>query len=256
MTRKTRESREFTLGSSTGAVPFDWSEHAPYIQSLFRPWRPDDGYSAAELVAAEASLGFRLPGRLRGYYASWGHRRDMNQMHNELFYPEHLIVRTDDLVFCAENQGVWLWGIPLASLDEPDPPVHEALNNWSASQGPGVDHWEPRYPRLSDFLNELTLMHALCGGAVHGGRSHPKPLDPETADQLERQWRWVMVTPRFYGLMPDADFEAPGVYLRKGMALFQSGVYRSQVTYSVAAGSAEDLAAIADEFGLTWEKQW
>lgn len=59
-----------TLSNKGDVMAFDWSEHAPVIQSLFRHWHAGDGYSEAELDTTEASLGFRLPEILRRYYAA------------------------------------------------------------------------------------------------------------------------------------------------------------------------------------------
>ncbi len=45
----------------------DWSEQSPHIRTLFRPWQPGDGYDEAEIEAAEARLGVRLPASLRNF---------------------------------------------------------------------------------------------------------------------------------------------------------------------------------------------
>ncbi len=45
----------------------DWSEQSPHIRTLFRPWQPGDGYDEAEIEAAEARLGVRLPTTLRNF---------------------------------------------------------------------------------------------------------------------------------------------------------------------------------------------
>lgn len=231
-------------------MPFEWSQRAPLIQSLFRPWHEGDGYSEAELATAEASLGFRLPEILRRYYATWGRRNDMNQVHDNLADPENCIVLSDGLVFCFENQGAYYWAIPLKLLHEQDPPVSFAAVRRTVNGKPSVDRWEQTHPHLSVFLDELTCKHALCGGALHGGVSQPVALDVELTAQFEQYWQKVAITPMFYALMPDVDFEVPPLYIRNSSAFYWWD------EYYVATGSMQDLETIATEFRITWEQQW
>jgi hypothetical protein len=58
-------------------MELDWSEQSPHIRSLYHPWQPGDGYDEAEIEAAEARLGFRLPSTLRNFYLAWGRRQDL-----------------------------------------------------------------------------------------------------------------------------------------------------------------------------------
>ncbi len=42
-------------------MELDWSEQAPHIRTLFRPWQPGDGYDKAAFQTEEAQLAARLP---------------------------------------------------------------------------------------------------------------------------------------------------------------------------------------------------
>jgi len=42
-------------------------EKDAHIRTLFHPWQPGDGYDEAEIEAAEARLGLRLPNPLRRF---------------------------------------------------------------------------------------------------------------------------------------------------------------------------------------------
>ncbi|HEY1387206.1 MAG TPA: hypothetical protein VGF38_01580 [Ktedonobacterales bacterium] len=174
----------------------------------------------------------------------------MNKVRDSLARPERCFVLSDGLVFCFENQAVFYWAIPMALLHEPDPPVSMAATRWTPEGKPQVDRWEQTHPHLSVFLDELTCKHALLGGAVCGGVSQPMPLDAALTSQLEKYWHKVTVTPMFYGLMPEVDFDVPSVYIRDSRAFYWWD------EYYVAAGSTQALETSATEFRVIWKKQW
>ncbi|MGW5658699.1 hypothetical protein ACWEWG_01155 [Streptomyces sp. NPDC003758] len=91
-----------------------------------RPVVPEDGCTAEELAAVEADLGFELPAALSEGYALIGRRDDLTRQQDPLVKPTGLYI--DDalggvLVFRRENQDCAFWGIPLAQIEEDDPPV-------------------------------------------------------------------------------------------------------------------------------------
>jgi hypothetical protein len=100
----------------------DWSEQAPHIRSLYRPWRPGDGYGLEEIEAVEAQLEIRLPEPLRSFYQHWGHRDDLTQMAQWLWAPEPWVLHEDYAIFCIENQACAYWALRLPILDPADPP--------------------------------------------------------------------------------------------------------------------------------------
>ncbi|GLW69412.1 hypothetical protein Kpho02_17110 [Kitasatospora phosalacinea] len=87
------------------------------------PLRPGDGCTDAELDAAEARLGLRLPAALREAHRLLGNRPDLTGNHDTLLPPAELYVDQGCLVHRVENQGCAYWGVPLAALGQDDPPT-------------------------------------------------------------------------------------------------------------------------------------
>ncbi|MGW4383423.1 SMI1/KNR4 family protein [Kitasatospora sp. NPDC004531] len=87
------------------------------------PLIPDSGSTDAELDAAEARLGLRLPVAVREAYRLIGNRPDLTSNQDTLLPPDRLYVDQDCLVHRVENQSCAYWGIPLAALDQDDPPT-------------------------------------------------------------------------------------------------------------------------------------
>lgn len=123
-----------------------------------RPLEPEDGFGEAELVAVEDGLGFRLPAALREGYALFGRRADLTRQQDPLVPITGLHV--DDalggggvLVFRHENQGCALWAIPLAGIEQDDPPVLVESH----------DGWIPFLDRMSLAWVELVLSESLFG---------------------------------------------------------------------------------------------
>jgi hypothetical protein len=119
-----------------------------------RPLEPTDGYAETELTAAEAELGFELPVALREGYALFGRRPDLTQQQDPLVPATGLHV-TDDLdgalVFRRENQDCAFWAIPLAEIEQDDPPVVVESH----------DGWIPFLNRMSLAWVELVLSESL-----------------------------------------------------------------------------------------------
>jgi cell wall assembly regulator SMI1 len=121
-----------------------------------RPLQREDGCAEGELTAAEGDLGFRLPAALREGYALLGHRDDLTRQQDPLVPPAGLHV--DDalggvLVFRRENQDCASWAIPLARIEQDDPPVVV-----ESHQG-----WIPFLDRMSLAWVELVLSESLFG---------------------------------------------------------------------------------------------
>ena len=76
------------------------------------------------------SLGIRLPAAVREAYMLFGRREDLHSNMQHLLDPGDFYVddRKEALVFREENQGVASWGILLADLQHPDPPVRMQLD--------------------------------------------------------------------------------------------------------------------------------
>lgn len=195
------------------------------------------------------AVGIRLPHTLRQFYLAWGRRRDMTQTSYYLLNPEDLLIRANTLIFWVENQSVVYWGIPREALAEPDPPV---VVTWSGESGWEVEselHWTPSHAQLSGFLDDLTYLHALGGGATHRGISAEMPPQAQQIAWLEEAWGKAKVTPACFGMTPDTK-EYPTLYIREGQAL--RWVFRC----AAVAGQAEALDEIAQKLQITWEKRW
>jgi hypothetical protein len=223
-------------------MTFHWSANAAHIQSLYRPWHPDDGYAEAAVQATEARLSVRFPARLRQFYRAWGTRDDLTRTNQVLLPLDQLLLQSDALVICAENQWVWYWAIPLNALDRDDPPV---LTAWNGD--PLV--WQPRHPQLSDFLDYLTYMHAFDGGALHGGYSH----EPITDDLWLRMCQYghvqILPTPPPW-LVPDAASQPWSLITGEQYAMHGIGYV------GVATENSSQLDDVSQALQITWQHRW
>lgn len=232
----------------------DWSEQSPHIRSLYRPWQPGDGYEEGALAAAETQCGVRVPATLRLFYETWGRRRDLTQLQEHLLAPDEWVVHAGALIFCVENQGITYWAVRQEALAQTNPPVviAEAGPEMSLDEVMAELVWHPSHQQVSDFLDDLTYMHAFAGGALHGAKSASslRP-NPRQLAWLERDWRKARLTQMFQShSVEPVDWRGLPVYVREAQALW--GVDR----WSVVSGSEEALDEIARELDLGWEKQW
>lgn len=105
------------------------------------PLQPGDGRTDAELDAAEARLGLRLPAALREAHLLLGNRPDLTSNQDTLLPPEELYVDRDHLVYRVENQSCAYWGVPLTALDQDDPPTFV----WPDAADPETAPWTARF---------------------------------------------------------------------------------------------------------------
>lgn len=119
----------------------------------------DDGWSEADLVAAEERLGIRLPLALREAYVLFGRRRDLTSNHDDLLSPSELYVdeAKEALVFRHENQGAASWGILLDTLVDEDPAVFIRADLADKA----AERWEIWLERLSLCFIEIVLSESL-----------------------------------------------------------------------------------------------
>ncbi|MFF5536006.1 SMI1/KNR4 family protein [Streptomyces cinerochromogenes] len=120
-------TREFDLAASLAGGVQGRSGAWTFIQDFAAHWvgaalSSDDGWTEADLDAAEARLGLRLPTALREAYLLFGRRQDLTSNHDALLGPAQLHVDRagEALVFRHENQGAASWGILLGSLQDAD----------------------------------------------------------------------------------------------------------------------------------------
>ncbi len=234
-------------------MELDWSAQSPHIRTLFRPWQPGDGYDEATIQAAEERLGIRLPATLRNFYLAWGKRRDLTEQVDYLLHPDQLEMREDTFLFAAENQAVWYGGVPCEALEEADPPVVVGNpDEWLEVMKSGMI-WRQSHAHLSGFLDDLTYLHAFCGGAIHGGYTQPTspPLPAHHIAWLEENWSKAAATPMAFQMVPDPTMKKwPTLYVRDGQAFWTFG------PCSLAARDAEAVDEIAQRFQITWATRW
>jgi hypothetical protein len=166
-----------SLGSRQGA----WRFIQRYAGSWLTPLTDDDGCAEVDLQAAEQRLGVRLPPAIREAYALFGRRQDLTSVQDRLLGPKQLQVDTtgDVLVYRVENQSVALWGVPLAAMAQPDPPVMVARNFEDVS-------WEPYLERFSLACVEMVLSESLF--SAPSGLSDNRELDPAEVALVEQRF--------------------------------------------------------------------
>ncbi|MGI5214774.1 hypothetical protein [Plantactinospora sp. CA-290183] len=128
-----------------------------------------DGVGEAELDAAEARLGVRLPAAVREAYRLFGRRADLTSENGLLYAPDELEYDAADqiLVFRAAHQGVAFTGVSLADPTEPDPPTR----TYTPMLDPEHEGWTPFLDRFSLTCVELVLWESVeGGGAMSDGR--------------------------------------------------------------------------------------
>jgi hypothetical protein len=159
-----------SLGSRQGA----WRFVRRFAQSWLTPLTIDDGWTNADLQAAERRLGLRLPSAIREAYGLFGRRQDLTSVQDRLLGPDELEVDLtgEVLIHRVENQSVAVWGVPLAAMAQPDPPVVLARNFEDVG-------WEPFLDRFSVACVEMVLSESLFSAPVE--LSDNRELDPAAA---------------------------------------------------------------------------
>ncbi|MCX4444979.1 SMI1/KNR4 family protein [Streptomyces sp. NBC_01789] len=157
-------TQEFDLVASLAKGVEGRSDAWAFIQGFAAHWAgaavgSGDGWTEADLDAAEARLGLPLPPALREAYALFGRRRDLTSNHDVLLGPAELHVddAEEALVFRHENQGAASWGILLDSLQDDDPAVFVRLDLADKS----AERWEGWLERLSLCFVEIVLSESL-----------------------------------------------------------------------------------------------
>ena len=186
------------------------------------------GYAPRAVEAAEARLGVRLPGPLRGYYLAAG-RHPINQAHNRLWPPDALEVERGRVVFLEENQGVVYWAVP-ARGRAADPMVFQA-------EDPEDGPWRAE-ARCSTFLSVMLCWQAVAGGLRAVGLA--EPVRPEARRAL-RGWQSVG---KFGGL---------AAFVRHGRVVCAQEDGEAAMLY-LGARSRRDLGALGAELGVTVEE--
>ena len=207
-----------------------------FIAEWHGPLEDGDGYSAAELDAAEQRLGLKLPMALREWYGLAGKRKDLTAVQNFLRSPDRVYIREEDgarvLYFYTENQEEPNWGILARDLGLDDPPVY--LDETGAIEN----------QTLSEFITQMVVLETACFGGAYGGNG---PATPKALEAVRRHfvplgfpaWHWPVDASQLYG-RDDILIEAEA----------------SEDGYQwiwIGARSQAALRAAAQRFSIDWE---
>lgn len=157
-------TQEFDLAASLARGVEGRSGAWTFIQGFAAHWvgaalGSNDGWTEADLDAAEERLGVQLPTALREAYLLFGRRHDLTGTHDVLLGPAELYVddAKEALVFRHENQGAASWGILLSSLQDDAPAVLIRLDLADKS----AERWEDWLERLSLCFVEIIFSESL-----------------------------------------------------------------------------------------------
>ncbi|MGW1463121.1 SMI1/KNR4 family protein [Streptomyces sp. NPDC002308] len=224
-----------------GGVPtraHAWSFVRWFAESwMGRPLEPADGVTQGELASVEAELGFVLPAALREGYALFGRRPDMTRQQDPLLPATGLYV--DDamggvLVFRQENQGCALWAIPLAEIEQDDPPVVVE----------SCDGWIPFLDRMSLAWVELVLSESLFGADDLRLYDACELPDASLPGLHERHDRVDLPDHPMWACADDSPvrwYAAPGRLVRRDGVRDQSWIHARGRTAADLEGLREDL---------------
>jgi hypothetical protein len=140
-----------------------------------------DGWAEADLADAEARLGLRLPAALREAYQLFGRRKDLTSNQDVLLSPSELRLddRREALVFRMANQAVACWGISVAELDKPDPPV--VIRTGRADKD--AERWKSWLDRFSLACVEIVLSECLFASDDLGANRQFREGEAELLEQ-------------------------------------------------------------------------
>ncbi|GAA1814836.1 SMI1/KNR4 family protein [Planosporangium flavigriseum] len=160
-----------------------WRFIRDFAASWLTPLADGDGWSDAELDAAERRLGVRLPAALREAYGLFGRRRDLTSNQDTLLDPAELYLEPtgEALIFRAESQGFAHWGVLAADLNQPDPPVMVKLN----LRDEQAESWDAWLGTFSAACIEMVLSESIY---ARGKLGDAKAQDDAEAEQLEQRY--------------------------------------------------------------------
>ena len=177
-----------------------WSLLKDFIAEWHGPLEPGDGYSEAELDAAEQRLGLKLPEALRECYGFAGKFIETFSVNPYAFTAlNELNVEEDDnemLWLFAETQAIVTWGIRQQDLTQDDPPVYSE-NSYASAELFLTNK------TFSEFVLQVVAHQTACFTEIGGNASGKE----DTADIVVASfqplglpsWRWPSDRAQFYG---------------------------------------------------------
>ena len=194
-----------------------------------RPLQPGDGYTEAELAAAEARLGLTIPAALRELYRLLGRRDDLTSNEHPLAVPDELSVVEGALVFRTENQGCCVWGVRVDDLDQEDPATVVRADLADKSQ----ERWEPWDAGLQASCLDLVMSEVLTAPGCTG-------FSDSSAD-VEHLTTWCVELPGFSN--DTRWFVGPEVLIREVGGCFLSVRARSEAALESVEGRVSGFFA-------------
>ncbi len=217
-----------------------WSLLTDFVAEWHTPLQEGDGYSAAELDAAEQRLGLTLPLALREWYQLAGKRTDLFAIDPYDFTrPSDLSIEEDDghvLWLFSETQAIVSWGIRQQDLSQDDPPVYS--ENTYVSEELLLSN-----KTFSEFILQVIVHQTACFTEIGGNASGKE----DTADVVQANflplglpsWQWPSYPAQLYGrddVLIELDRDGEGY-----------------CWVWVAARSEAALQATVKLFGLGWD---
>jgi hypothetical protein len=107
------------------AVLLDLADTFSRVRRRFWGYRADEIELGRQLmpIVTKGTAGPSLPSALARWYATVGRLPELTSTQNRLSAPDDLEVEDGLIVIYTENQHCTVWGIPLAAVDQDDPPV-------------------------------------------------------------------------------------------------------------------------------------
>jgi hypothetical protein len=135
-----------------------WRLVTEFIATWYPELQPGDGYSSAELDAAQEKLGYRFPGAVRDWYQLAGRRSDVWCHTLGMYFVEpwaapvlgeYLILLMDDF------EGTIAWGVHLQDLEQDDPPI------WALPDQDFVKEGDPPTFQCTPTTTGFAIAHML-----------------------------------------------------------------------------------------------
>jgi hypothetical protein len=151
-----------------------------FLDWYARLWASTPGDSEEAVRVAEERLGVRLPSLLRALLIATSRRRgEMLHLHRL----DELVLEEGVLVFAYDQQDVFAWGVPVARLQEDDPPV---VTNF---EGP----WLEDGCSLEGFLRGYALLNRPYAAPFVSDSSYDQELLQPPWQCHEIAWRTVQL---------------------------------------------------------------
>lgn len=153
-----------------GKLPPSPTDRWQLVEEFIDVWygaRQSDGFSNAELDAAEKKHGLRLPGELRRWYQRAGRRYDVwcHTLGMYFIEPDALFVSGEHLVFLMDDfEGAISWGIRLQDLDQQDPPI------WAMPAQDVLQEGDPPHFPCSATTTGFAISHMLFELGINNKR--------------------------------------------------------------------------------------